>query len=180
MPFHEIFLFSHQGHIQEEMQGLFTNLYRPRTDRSTPSTTSVQVTVGRIQDNVATVMHSLDPGLRGLGKGTAYPRQPTIPEPGPSVAFFNNRGPLLRSSPYPSYNQRQTYFASRSTRPRSIAHSTAPRASRSQGPTGRKFTRTVVVMDSLYDNVPRGALRQELHHKGLVSSKLCRYMDKLE
>lgn len=168
--------FSRQGHVQEEMQGLFPNLYRPRADNpSPPCTTSVQVTISRVQDNMATVMHSLDPGLRltgGVGRGIpTYSRLAANPVPGPSTvssSVHSSRAPLLRSSPYPAYNQRQTYFASRRTRPRTVSHPTS-RSSRSQGSTGRKFTRTVVVVDSLYDNVPRGAIRQELHNKGLGS-----------
>ena len=39
-----------------------------------------------------------------------------------------------------------------------VSHPTTSRSSRSQVPTGRKFTQTVVV-DSLYDNVPQGAIQ---------------------
>ena len=35
---------------------------------------------------------------------------------------------------------------------------------------GRKFTRSIVVVDSVRENVPRGAHRQRLHEKGLVVS----------
>ena len=36
--------------------------------------------------------------------------------------------------------------------------------------TGRKFTRSIIVVDSESENVPRGAHRQRLHEKGLVVS----------
>ena len=42
----------------------------------------MQVTISRVQDNVATAMHTLDPGVsltRGLTRGIpAYPRQATL------------------------------------------------------------------------------------------------------
>ena len=63
--------------------------------------------------------------------------------------------------PFPRFNQRQTY-RNRVSRP---AASRLPTIS-----SGRKFNRTVVLVDSTYENVPRGKYRQVLHEKGLVVS----------
>lgn len=144
--------FSRQGHVQE-VQGLFPNLYRPHTDDLVVQRTFKWLS--HVQD-MPTVMHSLDPGFsltRGLGREIpAYFRiAATTNGQGPStLSLHSSNAPVLRSSPWPVYNQRQSYFscrAGRSTRPHSFTSYCVTILTFTRCP----YTRTVV--DSLHENV---------------------------
>ena len=84
-----------------------------------------------------------------------------------------------RYNPYPVFNSRQNYIRAgmrgaitRSTQQSLSIHSTAGRgtARRTSGhaTVGRKFNRTVVIVDPSDVSVPRGKRRRQLHELGLI------------
>ena len=73
--------------------------------------------------------------------------------------------PLPYHVPQPQYNRRTTYMPARI----SHRHSSRPsRATQSATPSGQWFTKTVLLVDSTDDKIPRGARRQQLHKMGAV------------
>ena len=136
------------------MRDIFPNLYR-QTGNSA-SSTSVEATVGRVRSGVSSVLHSLEPGASPQGTATTNVVA--------STSTYMSL-PMRRAPPYPCFNQRQTYHGSSSycrTQRVSRSRVTIPTSS------GRKFNRTVVLVDSSYEILPRGRARQLLHEKGLV------------
>lgn len=129
---------------------LFPSLYRPAPATNCPPCTTAHAieTVGHVQTTLPAVMQSLDPQFGGVGRGqagVAVPHQATI---GPLVIPSNatprpalvaatarqtmsvqttrsNPLPVVHSSPYPSFNQRQTYFGYRTGRSSRAARSSA-------------------------------------------------------
>ena len=80
-----------------------------------------------------------------------------------------------RYSPYPAYNSRFNYLrrgtSNANSNQRSLSQpvtgrSTARRAGHATA--GRKFNRTVVIVDSSDTNVPRGKRRRQLHELGMI------------
>lgn len=66
-----------------------------------------------------------------------------------------------RATPYPPYNPRLNFARKRtSSRP--------PQLARQVQPNGKRFNRSIVMVELGCEIVPRGVSRQELHQKGLV------------
>ena len=136
--------------VSEEMMELFPNLYRsaPATNRPPRTTAHAIETVGRVQTTLPAVMQSLEPRFRGVTRGQAGVAVPHQATRGPLVISSNatprpalvaatigqamsvqttrsNPLPVVRSSPYPSFNQRQTYFGCCTGRSSRVARSSA-------------------------------------------------------
>ena len=80
-------------------------------------------------------------------------------------ATSGNHRPLPYHVPQSQYNRRTTYMPARISR----RHSSRPsRTTQSAAPSGRWFTKTVLLVDSTDNKIPRGARRQELHKMGAV------------
>ena len=93
---------------------LFPNLYRPPTSsHSSVTAAQAQESLGRVrvQTTVPGIIRSLEPGAM---TSVCYPRQATIAGSSRRAVTSTVTRPsplsLVRTSPYPSFNQRQTYF----------------------------------------------------------------------
>ena len=151
------------------MRDIFPNLYRPLAAPSpgnNPSSTYVEATVSRVQSGITSVLDSLAPTSRqGVASTSVVPSNST----GLHSTYMTL--PMRRASPYPSFNQRQTYYGYRTQRSSTRSRpSRLPTSNSTSKASGRKFNRTVVLVDSVCDTVPRGRSRTTLHEKGLVVS----------
>ena len=144
--------------VPEEMVELFPSLYRPAPATSHPPHTTAHAveTISRVQTTLPAVMQSLEPRFGGAVRGHTRltapipPHQATrgtimVPNSGPALVAATARQamsvqttrssalPLVRSSPYPSFNQRQTYFGCHTGR-----------SSRAVRPSGGDYTITIL------------------------------------